>query len=255
MTGVSRNELMAYVNNLMRPWDFKDYCENGLQVEGTETIKTLVTGVTACQALLDKAVALNADAVLVHHGYFWKGEPQSLVGMKGKRIRTLIQNNINLIAYHLPLDVHSEFGNNVQLARLLGFEVMDGLERGNPNSVGLIGRLAQPASGDELSERIAKVLGRKPLHIGEGGKPEITTVAWCTGSAQSYIDKALEAGVDAYITGEVSEPVVHTARELGIHFYSAGHHATERYGAKALGEHLAQHFDLECHFVDINNPV
>lgn len=255
MSGVSRNELMAYVNNLMRPWDFKDYCENGLQVEGKASIKTLVTGVTACQALLDKAVELKADAILVHHGYFWKGEAQSLVGMKGKRIRTLIQNDINLIAYHLPLDVHQEFGNNVQLARLLELEITDGLDRGNPDSVGLIGRLAKPLTGAQLAERIGNVLGRAPMHIGEGGKEEIFTVAWCTGSAQSYINKALDAGVDAYITGEISEPVVHTARELGIHFYSAGHHATERYGAKSLGEHLAQHFDIECHFVDIDNPV
>jgi len=255
MSTVSRTELMQYLNTLLSPSDFNDYCENGLQVEGTDSITTIVTGVTACQALLDKAVELNADAVLVHHGYFWKGEPQSLVGMKGKRIRTLIKNDINLIGYHLPLDVHSEFGNNAQLAKLLDIEIMGGLEPGNPNSVGLVGQFDQPVSAKQLSERLASVLNREPLHIGFESDAPISKVAWCTGSAHSYLPKALSLGVDAFITGEISEPVVHTAREEGIHFYSAGHHATERYGVKSLGEHLALHFGVIHHFVDIDNPV
>ncbi|WP_344800331.1 Nif3-like dinuclear metal center hexameric protein [Litoribacillus peritrichatus] len=254
MATISRNELMAYLTNLLSPHEFKDYCENGLQVEGSDRISTIVSGVTACQALLDKAVELGADAVLVHHGYFWKGEPQSLVGMKGRRIRTLIKNDINLIGYHLPLDAHAEFGNNAQLAKLLGVEITGGLEAGNPNSIGLVGQLETAVTPDELSERLEKALNRKPLHI-SGGPLQISRIAWCTGSADSYIGKALAAEADAYITGEISEPVVHTAREEGIHFYSAGHHATERYGVKSLGEHLASHFDLEHHFVDIDNPV
>jgi len=255
MSTVTRTELMQYLNTLLSPSEFNDYCENGLQVEGAESITTLVTGVTACQALLDKAVELNADAVLVHHGYFWKGEPQSLVGMKGKRIRTLIKNDINLIGYHLPLDVHSEFGNNAQLAKLLDIEVTGGLEPGNPNSVGLVGQFDQPISAEQLSQRLASVLNREPLHIGFESDAPISKVAWCTGSAHSYLPKALSLGVDAFITGEISEPVVHTAREEGIHFYSAGHHATERYGVKSLGEHLALHFGIEHYFVDIDNPV
>lgn len=254
MSIVSRIQLMDYLNTLLSPGDFKDYCENGLQVEGRDQIKTIVSGVTACQALLDQAVALNADAVLVHHGYFWKGEPQSLVGMKGKRIRTLIKNDINLIAYHLPLDVHPEYGNNAQLAKLLGLTILDGLEVGNPNSIGLVGELASPVTAEEFSKQLTAVLGRTPLHIGEGSD-SISKVAWCTGAAHSYIYKALAAGVDAFITGEISEPTVHIAREEGIHFYAAGHHATERYGAKALGDHLAEKFGIEHHFVDIDNPV
>ncbi len=254
MSTVSRNELMKYLNTLLTPEAFKDYCENGLQVEGTDQIRTLVSGVTACQALLDEAVARNADAVLVHHGYFWKGEPQSLVGMKGKRIRTLIKNDMNLIAYHLPLDAHPELGNNAQLAKLLGLNVIDGLEVGNPNSIGLVGALSKPMTAQKFSERLSQVLGREPLHIGEQ-ETTISKVAWCTGAAHSYIYKAIDAGVDAFITGEISEPTVHVAREEGIHFYSAGHHATERYGAKALGEHLAEKFGLDHHFVDIDNPV
>ena len=255
MSTVSRTELMQYLNTLLSPSEFNDYCENGLQVEGADSIATIVTGVTACQALLDKAVELNADAVLVHHGYFWKGEPQSLVGMKGKRIRTLIKNDINLIGYHLPLDVHSEFGNNAQLAKLLDIEITGGLEPGNPNSVGLVGQFDQPVSAEQLSERLASVLNREPLHIGFESDAPISKVAWCTGSAHSYLPKALSLGVDAFITGEISEPVVHTAREEGIHFYSAGHHATERYGVKSLGEHLALHYGVKHHFVDIDNPV
>lgn len=256
MSTVSRNELMNYLTGLLSPASFKDYCENGLQVEGIDQIGTLVSGVTACQALLDRAVELNADAILVHHGYFWKGEPQSLVGMKGRRIRTLIKNDINLIAYHLPLDVHAEYGNNAQLAKLLGLTVTEGLEEGNPLSVGSVGELSEPITAQAFSERLASVLGREPLHITpDREKEQIHRVAWCTGAAQSYIYKAIVAEVDAFVTGEISEPTVHTAREEGIHFYSAGHHATERYGVKALGEHLAETFGIQHHFVDIDNPV
>jgi dinuclear metal center YbgI/SA1388 family protein len=254
MADISRVELMRYLNTLLRPEEFQDYCENGLQVEGSDSISTIVSGVTACQALIDKAIELNADAVLVHHGFFWKGEPQSLVGMKGRRIRALVKNDINLIAYHLPLDVHSEFGNNAQLAKLLDLEIVTGLESGNPNSVGLVGKLPEPISAEALANKLEHVLDRKPLHI-DGGVPEVSSVAWCSGAAHSYLGKALAAGADAFITGEISEPVVHTAREEGIHFYSAGHHATERYGVKSLGEHLSVHFGIEHHFVDIDNPV
>lgn len=262
MSTVSRNELMGYLTGLLSPESFKDYCENGLQVEGADQIETIVSGVTACQALLDRAVELKADAVLVHHGYFWKGEPQRLVGMKGRRIRTLIKNDINLIAYHLPLDVHAEYGNNAQLAKLLNLNVTDGLEEGNPLSVGLVGELENPISAQAFSEVLARVLGREPLHIGpyqhdasDSASDLISKVAWCTGAAHSYLYKAIAAGADAFITGEISEPTVHTAREEGIHFFSAGHHATERYGVKALGEHLAEVYGIKHHFVDIDNPV
>jgi len=251
---VQLNSLVEYCDELLQSAKVRDYCPNGLQVEGRSEVKRIITGVTACQALLDEAVAWQADAVLVHHGYFWKGEESAVVGMKQRRIKTLLKHDISLIGYHLPLDIHPELGNNAELARLLGFETEGGLEQDNPMSVGLVGRLEQPMSLDELQRHIAAVLNREPLAI-SGGDHLIETVAWCTGGAQGYIDQALARGVDAYISGEISEPTVHTARECGIHYVAAGHHATERYGVQALGEHLAARFGIEHRFFDVDNPV
>ncbi len=230
-----------------------DYCPNGLQVEGRPQVDRIVSGVTASQALLDAAVSLRADLILVHHGYFWKSEPSCIVGMKQRRLRTLLINDISLLAYHLPLDVHPEVGNNVQLARRLGLEVEGALEPGNPRSVGLVGRLAQATAPTAFAARVAQVLGREPLLI-EAARP-IRRVAWCTGAAQGYIEQAVAAGVDAYLTGEVSESTVHCARESGISFLAAGHHATERYGVQALGDWLAQRFGIQHCFVDCDCPV
>ncbi|KZY73748.1 Nif3-like dinuclear metal center hexameric protein, partial [Oleiphilus sp. HI0067] len=227
---------------------------NGLQVEGASQISKIVGGVTASQDLIDVAIKENADAILVHHGYFWKGESEAITGIKRNRIKALLDHDINLFAYHLPLDVHPTLGNNAELGRLLGFETSGGMEPDNKFSVGLVGSLPTPMVLSDLTKHVSAVLGRDALSIGASDK-EIKTVAWCTGGAQSMIDKAVALGVDAYISGEISEPTVHIARETGVAYISAGHHATERYGAKALGEYLQDKFDLDFVFVDIDNPV
>ncbi|MGL6313176.1 Nif3-like dinuclear metal center hexameric protein [Vibrio sp. WXL103] len=248
-------ELEKILNQKLSPQLIKDYAPNGLQVEGSAQIKRVVTGVTASQALIDKAIELQADALLVHHGYFWKGEPEPIRGMKGKRIRALIKNDVNLYGYHLPLDIHPELGNNAELARLLEIEIEGGLE-GHPQSVALFGRLKQPLSGAEFAERINKVLDRAPLHIApENQDKMIETVGWCTGGGQDFIELAVQHGLDAFISGEISERTTYTAREMDIHYFAAGHHATERYGIKALGEWLTREHGLDVTFVDIDNPV
>ena len=251
---ISLEALLSYLDERLTPHLFKDYCPNGLQVEGKSEVSKIVTGVTASQALIDRAVELNADVLLVHHGFFWKGEDRCIVKTKKKRIKALLENDISLIAYHLPLDAHPEVGNNVTLAQKLGIEITGGLEPDNPRSVGNAGTLSEPLSVAEFSERISSALNRKPLAI-EGGEHLIKTVALCTGGAQGYIQKAIDLGTDAYLSGEISEPTVHSARESGIHYFSAGHHATERYGVQALGEELALKFALEHHYVEIDNPV
>ncbi|GEA49469.1 GTP cyclohydrolase 1 type 2 [Vibrio inusitatus NBRC 102082] len=248
-------QLQRILNDKLSPELIKDYAPNGLQVEGSKTISKIVTGVTASQALIDKAIELGADAILVHHGYFWKGEPEPIVGMKGRRIRSLIKNDINLYGYHLPLDIHPQLGNNARLAQLLDIEVEGGLE-GHAQSVAMYGRLKQAVSGVEFAKRIAKALEREPLHIApENADKLIETVGWCTGGGQDYIQLAADNGLDAFISGEISERTTFVAREQDIHYFSAGHHATERYGIKALGEWLAKEHGLDVTFVDINNPV
>ncbi|MFO1422909.1 MAG: Nif3-like dinuclear metal center hexameric protein [Candidatus Competibacteraceae bacterium] len=249
------SELVAYTDRLLAVENFNDYCPNGLQVEGRADVETLVGGVTACQALLDAAVERGADAVLVHHGWFWKGESPRIVGMKQRRLATLLRHGISLIAYHLPLDAHPELGNNVQLARVLDLTVT-GTTGGNGRTPGLVmlGELAQPMSGDAFAAHLAARLGREPLHVSGAAAP-IRRLAWCTGAAQSFIEIAVNAGADAFLTGEASEQTVHIAHENGLHFFAAGHHATERYGVPALGAHLAERFALNFAFVDIDNPV
>ncbi|RTR28228.1 Nif3-like dinuclear metal center hexameric protein [Shewanella atlantica] len=250
---MTRTELSRYLSELLQISNYKDYAPNGLQVEGRSKIATIVTGVTACQALIDRAVALNADAILVHHGFFWKGEPEVITGMKQRRIKALLANDINLFGYHLPLDGHPMLGNNAELGRrldILDAEPVEGVAQG------LIwqGRLDTPMSVEAFSSQLNRVLNRDALHIGQSND-EIQNIAWCSGGAQDYIDIAAELGVDAFISGEVSERTFHSAMELDVHYFAAGHHATERYGIQALGEHLAREFNLEHHFVDINNPV
>lgn len=251
---VERNTLVGYCNKLLAIDSFQDYCPNGLQVEGNVQVHRIVTGVTASQDMVDAAVQAGADMLLVHHGYFWKGEPAAVTGVKQRRLKALLGNDINLLAYHLPLDVHPELGNNVQLANLLGWRITGPLEVGNPRSVGLEGELPEPQSGEQLAQSLATALQREPLFIAGHARP-VKRIAWCTGAAQGYIEKAIALGVDAFVTGEVSEPTVHAARENGINFYAAGHHATERYGVRALGEHLAQVFGIDHQFIDIDNPV
>lgn len=247
-------ELESLLNQLLTPEVIKDYCPNGLQVEGRQSVKKIVTGVTASLDLIEKAIELDADAIVVHHGYFWKGEAEPIRGMKGQRIRRLIQNDINLYAYHLPLDIHPTLGNNTRLAELLKIDLEGGLE-GHPQSVALFGRLQQPISGQELAQRIERVLHRQPLHIAPNEDKLIETIGWCTGGGQDFIDLAASKGLDAFISGEISERTTYSAREQGVHYFSAGHHATERYGVKALGEWLSEQHGLDVTFIDIDNPV
>ncbi|MEW6729285.1 MAG: Nif3-like dinuclear metal center hexameric protein [Pseudomonadota bacterium] len=251
---ISRDDLLAYCDGLLNIGAFADYAPNGLQVEGRTDIGRIVSGVTASQALLDAAVEFKADAVLVHHGYFWKGEDARITGMKRRRLATLLRHEINLIAYHLPLDGHPELGNNAQWARALGLGELQGFI-GKPGAeIGVRGTFAEPVAGEVLAQRLEALLGRPVLHV--AGKPgPIRTVGLCSGGAQGYIGEAAALGLDAYLTGEVSEHTVHVAREMGLHFYACGHHATERFGARALGEHLAERFGLTHRFVDIDNPA
>tara|TARA_R110001583_G_scaffold17770_3_gene71743 strand:- start:29242 stop:29997 length:756 start_codon:yes stop_codon:yes gene_type:complete len=251
---MNNRKLANKLDQFLEIHQFKDYCPNGLQIEGREQVKKIVTGVTANQALIDAAIELNADAILVHHGFFWKGEAQQIVGMKYKRIKALIENGINLYAYHLPLDVHPELGNNKQLAELLKIIDRRPLEPWDKRSVGRVGKFEEAVTPQDLVDTISKKLDREPLWI-DGGKPEIKTVAWCTGGGQDYITIAAEQGIDAFISGEISERTVHIAKEMGIHYFAAGHHATERYGVKALGEWLEAEMDFDVTFIDIDNPV
>ena len=250
---MQRREFNQLLNTLLKPETINDFCPNGLQVEGKDEIRTIVTGVTASQALIDAAIENNADAILVHHGYFWKGESQPITGMKKRRVAALLAKDINLFAYHLPLDIHPEMGNNAQLAQLLDIEIEAGLEPTN-NSVAMKGRLKTPLTGSEFAKKINQVLNREPL-TSLVRNDKIETIALCTGGGQGYIDLAADQGIDAYLTGEASEQTIHSSREQNIDFFAAGHHATERYGIKALGEYLAKQHGFDVTFIDIDNPV
>lgn len=251
---ISRDTLVKTCDTLLRVDRFKDYTVNGLQVSGRERITRVMSGVTACQALLDEAVAWKADLVLVHHGYFWKNEPVVVTGMKRRRLATLLAHDINLLAYHLPLDAHPELGNNARLAACLELAV-DGCADGELGE-GLVWLGTPPCDcGDrEFAAHVGKCLGREPLLI-EGHRGKIQRVAWCTGGAQDMITLAHEAGADVFISGEISERTTHLARELGVSYLAAGHHATERYGVQALGEWLESEFGITHRFVDIDNPA
>jgi dinuclear metal center YbgI/SA1388 family protein len=243
--------LTRYLDDLLEPWRFKDYAPNGLQVEGRADVVRVVCGVTASQALIDAAIERRADAILVHHGYFWKGEDSRIVGIKRRRLHALLTHDISLLAYHLPLDAHPVLGNNAQLGRVLGL-VPDG-QTGEQDLL-WHGRLAEPVAahawGDQLSER----LGRKALLLGDPQRM-ITRVAWCTGGAQGMFDTAIEMGVDAFLTGEVSEKNQHMAMESGCVFVSAGHHATERYGIEALGLKIGHDLGMDVEYIDLDNPI
>lgn len=249
---VDREGLAAYLEQTLDITRFRDYCPNGLQVEGRSDVRRLVSGVSASLALLEAAVAARADAVLVHHGYFWRGEDARLIGPKHKRLKLLFAHDINLFAFHLPLDAHPELGNNAQLAQRLGLQA-DG--RFGESELGWIGHAAQElATVGQLARRVELTLGRAPLLI---GSPEqaLGRVAWCSGAAQGMLGDAIAAGATAYLSGEISEPTVHLAREAGVAYLACGHHATERYGVQALGEQAARHFGLEHLFIDVPNPV
>lgn len=246
-------KMVDELDGLLRVPGTKDYCPNGLQVQGKPEVRKCISGVTACQALIDEAIAQKADAILVHHGLFWKGDSPVIVGPLYRRLRALMQHEISLIAYHLPLDIHPTLGNNACLARMLQMENVTTFKLLGVDDLGWIGSTPSPISGEDLNQKLASVFHRSPLHI-PASKP-ISKVAWCTGAAQDGISEAVAHGADAYITGEVSERTVHIARELGVHFFAAGHHATERYGIKSLGEYISEHYSVDVSFVDIDNPV
>lgn len=246
----SNKQLVKWISDKLNVNEFHDYAPNGLQVEGNDTVRKIVTGVTASLELIENAIELGADTIIVHHGYFWKGENPIITGMKKNRLAKLLTHNINLLAYHLPLDAHLELGNNVMLAKQLGINI-----KGQIAPLIMHGEFAHPLTWQEVSELINHSLDRMPLHSGGNISRMIKTVAWCTGGGQGFIDEAAEYGVDAFITGEVSEKTIHSARENGLHFFAAGHHATERYGIQALGEWLKRSHGLDVTYLELDNPA
>ena len=251
-----RSEFELLLNQTLSPNRFKDYAPNGLQVEGKKEISRVVTGVTACQALIDAAIDYKADAIFVHHGYFWKNEEPQIVGMKYRRISALIKHDINLYGYHLPLDAHPVLGNNAGLADAIGLLNRTGLQSGVvvEESIGIVGELNEAVSALAFQAMVEQAVGRNVLFECVGDR-DIHRVALCTGGAQGYIEQAIAAGADVFITGEVSEQTIHIAREMGIHFIAAGHHATERFGVRSMARFLSEECGLEAVFIDIDNPA
>lgn len=245
------NELRDYNASLLQTSLFKDYCPNGVQVEGRAGVLRIATAVTASQQVLDAAIAWGADAILVHHGYFWRSEDATIVGVRKKRIAHLLRNDVSLLAYHLPLDAHPELGNNAQLGKILGLSEQG---RFGEQNIAWLGTLERPQTLKQFTQQVEHGLQRTPQVIGDGNK-SIQKVAWCSGGAQGYFEAAIAQGADAYLTGEISEQNFHLANETGVAFIAAGHHATERYGIQALGAHLAKQFGLEHRFFDQDNPV
>jgi len=248
---MDRIELELYLNNVLETGRFKDYCPNGLQVEGRRRVNKIATGVTASLAFLEAALEWGADAVLVHHGYFWRNEAPQITGRKYKRLKLLLANDLNLFAFHLPLDDHPEYGNNAQLGKRMGW-IPDG--RFGDQDLGWMTTLPMPITLAHFAAQVEQTLGREPLVLGDPDR-ELRRVAWCTGAAQSYFEAAIDAGADVFLTGEISEPTTHMSAESGVAFLAAGHHATERFGVQALGAHLSEAFDVEHLFIDIHNPV
>ncbi len=252
---MTREELARYLAEFLKPSTFKDYCPNGLQIEGDATVKHIVTGVTASRELIEKAIEVNADTILVHHGYFWKNEDYRIVGMKKRRLALFLNNNINLFAYHLPLDTHPIVGNNRQLGELLGITNIRPLDNVEPVGIVMQGELLHAKTHAELRQQLSDKLVHSVIGI-DNGQP-LQRIAWCTGGGQHFIDEvvASDAHIDAYISGEISEQTTHSAREQLIDYFAVGHHASERYGVKALGKHLSEKFDVQVTFIDIDNPA
>ena len=246
----TRQELLASLDELLQPARFSDYAPNGLQVEGRAEVRRIVSGVTASLALIEAAVAAGADTLLVHHGLFWRGQDGRVTGWMRQRLALLLRHDINLFAYHLPLDAHPELGNNAQLGERLGVQADASF---GSQGLGCLGPVDFSGAG-ELAQHVGHVLGRMPLVVPGAGRP-IRRLAWCTGGAQSYFEDAIAAGADAFLTGEISEPQAHYARETGVSFIACGHHATERYGAPAVAAHVAAQWGLAHEFIDIDNPA
>jgi len=258
MNKVDSRVLANWLDDTLQAARFKDYCPNGMQVEGRSEVGHIITGVTASEALLRAAVDRGADAVLVHHGWMWRNEDRRVIGTRRTRMALTLKNDLNLFAYHLPLDAHPTLGNNAQLARVLGLTPAR-RDDGAPLTCGQDGLIWLGEAGGvqtlgQLGDRVAQRLGRQPLVVGDPDQP-LATIAWCTGGAQGMMGDAVEAGAGVYITGEVSESTVHLARETGVGFIAAGHHATERYGVQALGQAVAEQFGITVEFVDIDNPA
>lgn len=238
------------INKKLLSNQYDDIVPNGLQIEGEKIVKKIITGVTACQDLLDKALFYNANTIIVHHGYFWKNESQYIHNMQRKRLKTILSHNINLYSWHLPLDIHPQLGNNAQIAKKLNISI-----KGNILPYLFWGTVEKKITGIELSKKIAQEFQKYPIHIYKNAPLYITRIAWCSGKGQSFIKKACVFGVDAFLTGEISEETTHIAKELGIHFFSLGHHVTEKDGVKSLGEWLHEKYNLDVTFIDIYNPA
>jgi len=254
MAMIDRTELVAAANALLQPERFRDYGPNGLQVEGRLRVAKLVSGVTASRALIEAAIASGADTVLVHHGLFWRGQSGCVTGWMKQRLALLLAHDINLLAYHLPLDAHPELGNNAQLGNRVGWV---GQSRFGEQDLGWLGERADGrsyANAQDLADQLVSVLSR-PVALVNEGSIAVKKIAWCSGGAQSYFEAAIAAGADVFVTGELSEPQAHLARECGVAYIAAGHHATERFGAPAVAAHLAQQFGLQHEFIDIDNPA
>jgi dinuclear metal center YbgI/SA1388 family protein len=251
---IKRAELSSYLNEYLNCDSFKDYAPNGLQVEGKDDIKVICSAVTASEEVIAIAAEKKADALLVHHGFFWRGEAPQLVGMKKRRVAKLLSSDMNLFGYHLPLDCHPKLGNNACIAKLLGMQSVKSHKAGNTTDLLWSGKLKKAMTVEDFAALVAKNLHREPLVV-SGSKDNIQNIAWCTGGAQDFIIEANDLNVDAYLSGEISERTYYQAKELGLHYFSCGHHATERYGIQALGEHLSKRFKLDHSFIDVDNPV
>ncbi len=247
-------EILQWCNDTLKTPEFKDYAPNGLQIEGKAEVKKILCAVTASQDAIDAAIAQQADLLLVHHGYFWKGEPYPITGIRGKRIKALIQNDISLVAYHLPLDSHPTLGNNAAIADILELEIFEALDASERHPIGNIGYLKQALSPEAFKQLLTERLGFDTIHL-PANKASIQKVGFCTGAAQDFISKAAEQNCDAYISGEVSERTYYEAKELDVHYYACGHHATERYGVQRLGKAISEQFNLEYSYFELNNPI
>jgi dinuclear metal center YbgI/SA1388 family protein len=248
------NEIILWCNQTLKSHEFKDYAPNGLQIEGKLEVNKILCAVTASQDAIDAAISQKADLLLVHHGYFWKGEPYPITGMRGKRIKSLIQHDISLVGYHLPLDSHPSLGNNAAIADLLELENIEALDPTEKHPIGNIGFLKQPMTPEEFKDFLTNRLGFNTIHLA-ANKKEIHKIGYCTGAAQDFISKAAEQNCDAFISGEVSERTFYEAKELNVHYYACGHHATEKYGVQRLAKAISEQFDIETCYFELNNPI
>ncbi|RKG39221.1 Nif3-like dinuclear metal center hexameric protein [Acinetobacter rongchengensis] len=247
-------EIIQWCDQTLKSHEFKDYAPNGLQIEGQSEVKKILCAVTASQDAIDAAIAQQADLLLVHHGYFWKGEAYPITGMRGKRIKALIKNDISLVGYHLPLDSHPVLGNNAAIAEILALEKIEALDPSERNPIGNIGYLKNPMTPEDFKHYLTEKLGFETIHL-NAEKSNIQKIGFCTGAAQDFITKAADMGCDAFISGEVSERTFYEAKELDVHYFACGHHATERYGVQRLAKAISEQFNIEYSYFELNNPI